>query len=318
MPSYRQTEKEYPYMNHPNFFSGKAALSLVMCACLACAGLTGCSGGGDTPAATTPVSVAPSTVPATQATVSDIPALEETVIFSAEGITVTATGLRDGLLGPEISVSILNETDVDIVVSSRSLSVNGFMLSASGLYSEVAAGKKALASMNLLSSELEEAGITAVAEAAFYLNIYSADTFEDVASSGLITLPTSVSGSHSQAVNDAGQVLLEEAGIRVVSQGLRNDILWDGCLVLYLENNSGETVNISAEKISVNGIMVTDSLFCELRPETRRVDGIYLLNLEELGITDLSQVENLEFSLRVTDELFRDLLVTEPISLSFT
>ena len=51
-----------------------------------------------------------------------------------------------------------------VVVSTRSLSVNDFMLTTSGLYSDVAAGKKDNVQINLMSSELRESGISTIGE----------------------------------------------------------------------------------------------------------------------------------------------------------
>lgn len=90
--------------------------------------------------------------------------IAETELYNANGVIVTATEMKEGLFGPEVSVTVSNGSEKNIVVSTRDLSVNGYMLSASGLYSDVAAGKKSIETMTLMSSELSEAGIETVAD----------------------------------------------------------------------------------------------------------------------------------------------------------
>ena len=124
--------------------------------------------------------------------------ISEQELYNKNGIVVTAKKMQDGIFGPEISVSVENNSTQNIVVSSRSLSVNDFMLSTSGLYSDVAAGKKDNAEINLMSSELRESGISTIGEVAFYLNISSSDTYNTIDTTDLITIQTSAAGTFTQ------------------------------------------------------------------------------------------------------------------------
>lgn len=243
--------------------------------------------------------------------------IEETELYNSNGVVVTATKYQKGVFGPEISFTITNETDRNITVSSRNLSVNGYMLSTSSLYSDVAAGKKAIDSMTLMSSELSAAGIETVAQIEFTLALYDSDTFEDIDNSDLVSLTTSAAEGFTQPVDDSGDVLYDANGIRVICKGLKEDAVWDGCIVFFIENNNGKAVSVYSDNMSVNGFMVDDSLWCDLRANTRCIDAMYLLSLDDIGVESMDDVENVEFTLRIIDEKWNDIAVSDVITLNF-
>ena len=241
--------------------------------------------------------------------------ISEQELYNKNGIVVTAKKMQDGMFGPEISVTVENNSTQNIVVSTRSLSVNDFMLTTSGLYSDVAAGKKDNAQINLMSSELRESGISTIGEIAFYLNISSSDTYNTIDTTDLITIQTSASGSFTQEVDDSGDEIYNANNLRVVCKGLKKDSIWDGTVVFYLENNSGKAVSIYAENVSVNGYMVDVGMYSDLRPSTRMVDGMYLLNTE---LDSIDEIHDIEFNLRMFDsDTYQDIATSDVIRLEF-
>lgn len=249
---------------------------------------------------------------------SDEVTVEEAELYNENGISVTVTGMKDSLFGPEISVTVANDTEQNVTVSTQLLSVNGYMLSTSGLYCDVAAGKKAADSISLMSSELDEAGIETIAALEFYLSIYDSDSYDTIAKSELITVNTSAAEGFTQEVDDSGDVIYDANGVRVICKGLKDEVIWDGCVVFLMENTSGKTLTVCGENVSVNGYMVDESLWSELRDNTRSVVGMYLLTLEEIGLESIEEVEDIEFSLRVIDEDWNTVAESDAIVLNFT
>lgn len=245
------------------------------------------------------------------------PVLEQVEVYNANGIVVTANKLEEGLFGPEISLTVENNSDKNVTVSSRELSVNGYMFASSGLYADVAAGKKAKETMTLMSSEMDAAGIDTVAEVAFWLHIYDSDSFKDIDDSDLITLRTSVADTYVQEVDDSGELIYSDKDIRVVCKGLVDDSLWEGTVVFYIENNRNESVSVRAENVSVNGFMVDEGMWADLRPMTRSVDGMYLFSLEDADVDSLEDIKSIEFTLKIVDAKWRDIDETDPIELTF-
>ena len=294
-----------------------AVVLILLVSCVA-----GGGGDGKQPSGTTSGSNSSQAAPSkdSTATTEKAPAaaavsISEQELYNKNGIVVTAKKMQDGMFGPEISVTVENNSTQNIMVSTRSLSVNGFMLSGSGLYSDVAAGKKDNAEINLLSSELRESGISTIGEIAFYLNISNSDTFNTIDTTDLITIQATASGTFTQEVDDSGDEVFSANNLRVICKGLKKDSIWDGTVVFYLENNSGKAVSIYAENVSVNGYMVDVGMYSDLRPGTRMIAGMYLLNAE---LDSLDDIQEIEFSLHVFDSnTYQDIVTSDVIRLEF-
>ena len=240
-----------------------------------------------------------------------------TVLYDADGIKVTATGYEDGWMGPEIKVLVENDSAKNVLVTVDALSANGYMMPSASLYAEVAAGKKANESISIMSSELDQSGIEVLAELQFYIQISDSETWETLTTSDLLTLTTSAA-PYEQSVDDSGDVLYDSNGIRIICKGLKQDIIWDGTVVFYLENNSGKEISIYAENVSVNGFMQDVGLWSDLRPNTKLIDGMSMIDLSDLEIESIDQIENIEFNLRVVDaNTWDDIVTTDVLTLNF-
>lgn len=243
--------------------------------------------------------------------------IAETVLYEADGIKVTAKSLADGLLGTEVKLLIENDSSKNILITSSSVSANGYMMPTAALYAEVAAGKKANESLTLMSSELDQCGIETLAEMQFYLQIQDPETWETIKTTDLITLATSATG-YTQPVDDSGDVLYNENGYKIVCKGLKQDIIWDGTVVFYMENNSSKAVSIYAENVSVNGFMQEVGLWSDLRPSTKMIDGMSMIDLSDLEITNIDEIKTIEFNLRIVDaETWEDIATTDAMTLNF-
>lgn len=241
----------------------------------------------------------------------------EAVVFEAEGIKVTVKGLEEGFLGSELRLLVENDSARNMLLTADSVSANGYMMPGASLYAEVAAGKKANESLTLMSSELEQSGIEILSELQFYLTLQDPETWDTVQTSDLLTVTTSAQG-HVQDVDDSGDVVYEDKGYKVVCKGLKKDIIWDGTVVFYMENNTGREVSIYAENVSVNGFMQDVGMWSDLRPNTRMIDGMSMLDLSDLELESTDEIKSIEFNLRIVDaDTWDELVTTDAITLSF-
>ncbi len=272
----------------------------------------------DKPAQTEPASK--QTEAPTQATepeVEDV-TIEEIEIYNANDIVVTATKIEEDWGDIGIGVTVKNGSSKNIVVSTGGLSVNGYMLEGSGLYCEVAAGKNAVDDISLYHYELEQAGIETVAEVEFKLRVFDSDTFNDIDETDLIKLSTSAADGFVQPVDDSGEEIYNAHDVRVVCKGLKSDVIWDGAVVFFFENNSGKGVSVYAENVSVNDFMAEESLWVDLRAGTKAIEGMYMYDLSDLGIETIEDIEKIELSIRVIDEeTWNDIDTSDPIVLEF-
>lgn len=250
-------------------------------------------------------------------TPSQAVSITETVLYEADGVKVTATGYEEGLLGPEVKLLVENSSDKNVLLTAKSVSVNGYMAPTASLYADVAAGKKSNEGMTLMSSELEQCGITTVAEIQFYIQISDSENWSALATSDLITLKTSAAGLE-QPVDDSGDVLYNDKDIRIICKGLKQDLIWDGTIVFFMENKSGKNINIYAENVSVNGFMEDVSLWSDLRAGTMLVDGMHLLDLSDLDLESIDDVKSIEFDLRIVNsDNWKEIDTSDTITLNF-
>ena len=141
--------------------------------------------------------------------------------------------------------------------------------------------------------------------------------WETLTTSELLTLTTSAA-PYEQSVDDSGDVLYDSNGIRIICKGLKQDVIWDGTVVFFMENNSDKEISIYAENVSVNGFMQDVGLWSDLRFNTNLIDGMSLIDLSDLEIEKIDQIDNIEFNLRIVDaNSWNDIAITDNIVLDF-
>ena len=85
-----------------------------------------------------------------------------------------------------------------------------------------------------------------------------------------------------------------------------------------MENNSSKAVSIYAENVSVNGFMQEVGLWSDLRPSTKMIDGMSMIDLSDLEITNIDEIKTIEFNLRIVDaETWEDIVTTDAMTLNF-
>lgn len=109
--------------------------------------------------------------------------VQECVVVDQNNIKFIVTSLpyEDGFWGQRINIYLENNTDKLLMYSLDNVSINGYMVDGSVLFStEVAPHKKENTSITIFTSALEENKITTINEIEFFLRIYnSEDWFED-------------------------------------------------------------------------------------------------------------------------------------------
>ncbi len=230
--------------------------------------------------------------------------VEDTELYNANGITVTATEFdANASYGPEIGIRVQNESDRTVEISAGDVSVNGYMLDPGLLYIVAMPGQTIEDVLTLYNFVLDSCGIDTVAEVALSIIVTDDETLEEIDVGDRVTLTTSAAEDFTQAVDDSGDVIYDEDGIRVVNQGLQQDDIWDGDLVLYFENNTDRYLAVSGEDVVINGQDEEDTSFwADLKPDTRTVSGMYLLDLDDQDINSIDDVEEISFHLLIVDQ----------------
>lgn len=244
--------------------------------------------------------------------------IEQQVVFEQDGIIVTATGLDfDGFMGPEIKFLIENNTEKNLIVQDRNVSVNGYMVDTS-MSAEVLSGKKSNDSLTISSVSIDDCGIEDIAYIDFSLHIFNDDSWDDAIDTEMIHIDTSCADSYAQSYDDTGEIIYENNGIKVVAKGIWEDLsLMGPSLLVYAENNSDDEITIQSIDVSINGFMVETVFSCEIMPGKKAIDTITFMSsdIEENQIESIDEVEMSLHIFRTDDwETIED---TEPIKLEF-
>lgn len=111
------------------------------------------------------------------------------VLVDKDGVKIVGKGLSadDSFWGPGVILYIENNTDKNITVQVRDVSVNGFMV-ASTMSEDVVVGKKAVSVVQFFSTDLEENSITDISNVELYFHIFEMDSWDTIYDSDVISL----------------------------------------------------------------------------------------------------------------------------------
>ena len=215
--------------------------------------------------------------------------IAEAVLFDSDGVKVTVTGIDNGSIwGKEVKLLVENNTERSIALSGDTFVVNGITVYGM-LYIEVAAGKKANGSLTLMESELETAGIEDIVYVLSYgAHVVDTDSYETICD---VPLAITTTSTYEQIIDDSGEVVFEQNGIKVVAKTIQDD-LFGKSVCLFVANSNGSDVYVQAENISVNGFTINAWMY-DLVPNgsVRYCDlGIYESELEENSIETIEEI----------------------------
>lgn len=246
----------------------------------------------------------------------NVPELVADELYNGNGIRITADSAGLSYGDYTVFVTICNETERDVTVSTDLLSVNGYMLPF-GIYHDVKAGDTEQTYLTFYEYELEKAGITDIARVEFILDVYDMDSYEDIVTGELLTLETEIAKDYEQPVSAYGWELYNDDSVSILLQDMQMDDYGDVEIELHMENLSGNEASVCVERAWINGEEASCFLWDRLRPDTRAVDSINLYEMEELDITQWEQIE--EITLELTVEYMDDweILVTASEAITF-
>lgn len=132
--------------------------------------------------------------------------IERQVVFSQGNIVITATGIdsNSSFIGPEIKFLIENNTENNLTVQARNVSVNGYMVDTT-MSAEVSSGKKTNDSLTIDNSSLEECGIEDIAYIDFSFHIFNDDSWDDSIDTEMIHLETSNANRYIKPAEDKNE-----------------------------------------------------------------------------------------------------------------
>lgn len=176
--------------------------------------------------------------------------IERQVVFSQDSIIITATGIEfnSSFIGPEIKFLIENNTEENIIVQARNVSVNGYMVDTT-MSAEVSSGKKTNDSLTIDNSSLEECGIEDIAYIDFSFNIFNDDSWDDFIDTEMIHIETSIANRYSEKEEQHGVIGVEVQKSEEEQYGSIEDFSYDlleDTIILKKYTGSAETLEIQS------------------------------------------------------------------------
>lgn len=229
----------------------------------------------------------------------NVPAIEATEIYREGAITVTVDSAGLYYDNYAIAVTVVNDSNQNVNLSSELLCVNDYMLPTSGLFMQVEKGETCQDYLLLYADDLEEAGIEQVAMVSFGLDIYDSDDYTEVGYMYPSLLMTDAIGTYVQKVDDSGWELYSQNGVRIVLKSTELDDYGDCTFTLFMENTTEDLVNIYDQGVYVNEEETLGMLWASLMPISRTITYIYVYDVEEMDIQDLEDIQEVLIDLHI-------------------
>lgn len=231
--------------------------------------------------------------------------IEETLVYDENGISITVTGLDVEMGEVELGLRIENGSDRSLYITTEAVSVNGISVYGYA-YVMVSPGKKANDKIYIDAGEMEDAGIEQIASITVHdLVIYDDDSFDSETGnySVLDRISFSVApadgSDYVQQIDESGDVIFADSGLTVIAREYK-DTFWGKSIGLMIKNETGESVIVSSEDVSVNDYMMGSYLWETVCDGTVRYCVLELYD-SDLEDNDIENVEKVAFSLELME-----------------
>ena len=244
--------------------------------------------------------------------------IPETILYNDKNLKITAKSLSsDGIMGPELRLGIENNTDKDLTIQTRSVSVNGYMIDTI-MSMDVPSGRRHTDSLILVDTSLEQCGITTIGTIEISFHVFVIETWDTYVDTQVITLRTDLAGTVAKPDAHTGQMVYDANDVKIVVNGLdaEDSVLGPG-VVLYIENNRKQDITIQARDAAIGGHAVNPIFSCNVTAGNRAVDSVTFLSseLEEYGITNIEEL-SLSFVIFDMDD-YHDIAKSDMLTIRF-
>ncbi len=216
---------------------------------------------------------------------------QNTVEFNNSGIRMLFTKIiyDDGVT--RLAYSAENSNDYGITLVSDDISFNG-LVCADNLSVKLDEKGKSLGTFNVGNDWFSKMGIKQITDVELTVTVLDENSNE-IAKSELLSIKTDALGQYMQEYETHGTELYSGKNIKILSREMKKgDHSNDTEIVLYVENNSKETVTLVTSDVSVNEKAVNATYISTLTSGKKSVDTLLLSEnaLKENEITEIKKV----------------------------
>lgn len=210
--------------------------------------------------------------------------------FEKDGVSVTVTGITYEAYETKIKLNAKNNTENAVFVSTKDLSINGFMYTESAFF-KVEAGSAENTYIEISNTRLARSGISKIKDLEFVVQVLD-ELYNEISSSNVLKVTTDAT-SHKQEYDASGLVVYDKDNVKIVARSIGKSAYSDDHeLEFYVENNRDTTISIAAKNTSVNGKQIDGVFVVLVTPGKKTVDTMvfYGADLQEENITKITNV----------------------------
>lgn len=246
-----------------------------------------------------------------------VPYFSTDAVYEESGLVIASQAVMENHDGESILLlEIANTTDESIGVSTTNIDINGLRVcDSTWSYDTINPGKTAIVDIDL-SSTLEPEywgiyGIQEIGNVALQVS-FKDDDSKEIAEPALLSID--IPGADASFSMDGTEVY-NGNGIRLVSKGVFADpseYSDDLHILMVAENTSGRTLALHDvyDSLSINDCMATYSFYTTTMEDGSCVMIDILLwgyGLEDINISEPSEVQSVEFSLSIKDQNYKEI-----------
>ena len=246
-----------------------------------------------------------------------VPYFSTDAVYEENGLIIASQAVIENKDGESmLLLEVINTTDEIVNVSTTNIDINGLRVCDSTWnYDSVNPGKTAIVDIDLsdvLESEYWEIyGITEIGNVALKVSFKDNDS-KEISNPAFLSID--IPGADSSLSMDGTEVY-NENGIRIVSKGIFADpseYSDDLHILLVAENTSDKTLALHDvyNSLSINDYIATYSFYTTTMEEGScvMIDILLLENgLEDINISKPSDIKNVEFSLSIKDQNYKEI-----------
>ena len=245
-------------------------------------------------------------------------AIEQTVIYDENDVKITAKEWHmTGDFGPELKVSIENNSDKTLTFQTQDASINGYMVEST-ISENVDPEKDVEKGIYFFKTDVETSGIQDAADIQFKFHITDTKTGETVIDTDMITLKTSSADGFKYEYDESGDVIYDKDGIKVISKGLSDENSYGLGVILHVVNTTKQDITVQTCDTSINGIKMDVNFSQNVLANKHCINGATFTQTD-LDANGIKNVETIEFKLHIVDKNTEKTITdSDTITLTFT
>ena len=230
-------------------------------------------------------------------------------------VTVNSLQLEDEYGDMVMKITVENKSDTNFTLSLNTAAINGLEINPYES-ADVAAGKKANVAIEWYSSDLE--GLTREDFSDFELNFGAYDgEYNDIFKDEVVHIypyGEDKAAVYERPAGDLDEIIVDTDDVKIICTGIYNDDFYGEYVEYYITNKTDKAIYVTANSVSVNGIMMEPYWGCEVGGKHSAYSQM-TWSKEDFEENSIEDIEELEMTVSVKDSETYDEIYSETMTL---